>query len=650
MIAKEDIETIRRSDLFDPEWYLSQYPDVKALGMDPAEHYLWVGARLGRNPSPKFDAATYLKAHEDVAIQGGNPLLHHLSGQRKPVRRSPANIPKVPFVRHVPPHLSREYEVVEKAFDHQFYFRKYYDIAQVRIDPVKHYIEHGGREGRDPSPDFVTRYYVDRYPDVAESGLNPFYHYLTIGKAEGRSATPLGAGHPDFDTICEILGRAPKAVEADVIERRRDLRERLEHGVLGEMITKAAELDPLIHRSTLAGTAARIPPFLSDVSLSQVAAIYRLQKAAGWRRARAVVAIRSGGVSGAARLAGRLTTALAEIYGPDEIVVLRTDARKSNHPTWFPAGCRDIDFAGIAEALPQYEKELLFVEFLRSLAPDAAFNLNSKLFWDIMQPFGKALSASMSLHAYLFCNDKTVYGEWDGYPARYFYRYFDTYKSTLVDSHFLAEDLREKFQIPPAQQHKLVALDTPINDPVPLAKAPPVSPDRRPQIFWAGRFDRQKRVDIVVAVAAQVPEADFRLWGKSDLDQDFQRLTLPPNLSVAGTYQSFSDLPLSECDMWFYTSEWDGVPNVLLEVTPTGIPLVSSTAGGCTELLAEGLCERVDDIEDVGAFAAAIRRVLANPAQAREKARRLREHVLARRAPDVYRAAVRQLLSEGVSP
>lgn len=33
---------------FDPEWYLAAYPDVAMLGMNPAEHYTWIGHALGR--------------------------------------------------------------------------------------------------------------------------------------------------------------------------------------------------------------------------------------------------------------------------------------------------------------------------------------------------------------------------------------------------------------------------------------------------------------------------------------------------------------------------------------------------------------------------------------------------------------------------
>lgn len=38
---------------FDPEWYLDYYQDVVQLGMDPFEHYNWIGQRLGRAPNKK---------------------------------------------------------------------------------------------------------------------------------------------------------------------------------------------------------------------------------------------------------------------------------------------------------------------------------------------------------------------------------------------------------------------------------------------------------------------------------------------------------------------------------------------------------------------------------------------------------------------
>lgn len=77
-IGNEELDELRNSALFDEKYYLEQYPDVKMLGIDPLEHYLWVGARIGRNPSSAFDTNGYLDLHLDVSDAGVNPLLHYV--------------------------------------------------------------------------------------------------------------------------------------------------------------------------------------------------------------------------------------------------------------------------------------------------------------------------------------------------------------------------------------------------------------------------------------------------------------------------------------------------------------------------------------------------------------------------------------------
>lgn len=55
-VTQQQIATVRNWRQFDATWYLAEYPDVQAAGMDPAYHYLWLGQRIGRRPSPHYDA------------------------------------------------------------------------------------------------------------------------------------------------------------------------------------------------------------------------------------------------------------------------------------------------------------------------------------------------------------------------------------------------------------------------------------------------------------------------------------------------------------------------------------------------------------------------------------------------------------------
>jgi GT2 family glycosyltransferase/glycosyltransferase involved in cell wall biosynthesis len=68
---------MKKSGLFDSEYYLNVNPDVAKSGVDPLIHYMAFGANEGRNPNPLFDTACYLRLNRDVAESGMNPLAHY---------------------------------------------------------------------------------------------------------------------------------------------------------------------------------------------------------------------------------------------------------------------------------------------------------------------------------------------------------------------------------------------------------------------------------------------------------------------------------------------------------------------------------------------------------------------------------------------
>jgi lipopolysaccharide biosynthesis protein len=70
-IDQELVRRIKASGLFDEAWYLASYADVHKSGLEPIVHYLWLGKRLGRDPSPSQDAKTRL---DDIA-NGGSGML-----------------------------------------------------------------------------------------------------------------------------------------------------------------------------------------------------------------------------------------------------------------------------------------------------------------------------------------------------------------------------------------------------------------------------------------------------------------------------------------------------------------------------------------------------------------------------------------------
>jgi hypothetical protein len=73
-----DYEDVKKSGLFDAEYYLTAYPDVAERNIDPLVHYLEEGARAGRDPHPDFDSAFYLEQSRLRGEEPNNPLLHYI--------------------------------------------------------------------------------------------------------------------------------------------------------------------------------------------------------------------------------------------------------------------------------------------------------------------------------------------------------------------------------------------------------------------------------------------------------------------------------------------------------------------------------------------------------------------------------------------
>lgn len=82
MNEAEARELVKASAQFDADWYSTKYPDVAKSGLDPVDHFLRIGAKLGRDPGPHFSSRRYLNESPDVARAGINPLYHYLKWGR----------------------------------------------------------------------------------------------------------------------------------------------------------------------------------------------------------------------------------------------------------------------------------------------------------------------------------------------------------------------------------------------------------------------------------------------------------------------------------------------------------------------------------------------------------------------------------------
>ncbi|MDM0017556.1 glycosyltransferase family 4 protein [Variovorax saccharolyticus] len=112
----EALEAIAASELFDASWYRKTYGDLR--GLDPAEHYVSVGAALGWSPSPEFNGIAYSRVHKDIGTM--NPLLHYLrygrvEGRRLCISRSIKDViqRELPALAQIEPDLMADNQLFE---------------------------------------------------------------------------------------------------------------------------------------------------------------------------------------------------------------------------------------------------------------------------------------------------------------------------------------------------------------------------------------------------------------------------------------------------------------------------------------------------------------------------------------------------------
>jgi glycosyltransferase involved in cell wall biosynthesis len=84
-------EIVFASGLFDADWYLATYPDVRVSNSDPLFHYLTNGWLKGYDPSERFNGQLYLECRPHVREDGLNPLLHYV------INGDPADPSNEPF-------------------------------------------------------------------------------------------------------------------------------------------------------------------------------------------------------------------------------------------------------------------------------------------------------------------------------------------------------------------------------------------------------------------------------------------------------------------------------------------------------------------------------------------------------------------------
>lgn len=228
-VSRTEFDAVVQSGIFDPEFYLSKYPEVADSGLNPLTHYLNYGRFEGRQASAVFEPSAYKNANRVVGLSGIEPSLHYaLIGRKGGLPRSQA---ESYCWKHRLDYESalmgaglspKEFDDIlnSDVFDREFYLERYPDVAEANLDPLLHYLIAGRFENRQASVGFNPQWYVDANPGVDFQGIEPFLHYVVSGRAKGlplRSAAELYCKNHGIDYETALQNTALSQTDFDAV-------------------------------------------------------------------------------------------------------------------------------------------------------------------------------------------------------------------------------------------------------------------------------------------------------------------------------------------------------------------------------------------------------------------------------------------------
>ncbi len=178
-------------------------------------------------------------------------------------------------------------------------------------------------------------------------------------------------------------------------------------------------------------------------------------------------------------------------------------------------------------------------------------------------------------------------------------------------------------------------------------------PRAAPTVLAIGRVVRQKNPELFVRAARlllrKFPEARFRWIGSGEMAERVTSSIAADGLSdrirFEGERRDVENV-LEEADLFWLTSDWEGLPNVVMEAMASGLPVVATDVGGTSELFVDGREGGLVGAGDADAIVESSRRLLSTATEyaaasraALESARKFSVEAMVDKMESIYDAA-----------
>lgn len=317
---------------------------------------------------------------------------------------------------------------------------------------------------------------------------------------------------------------------------------------------------------------------------------------------------------GADKVMLNMMKAIEEIHPGSKFTVITTLPNKNVWAKMLPKNTDLIEFGKLADGLAPYEKDELLSRIITQLKCKRLHIINSEYAYAWAYKHQELIKNHYDLTVSVFAS---CFIPESNFTCRFSFDdpfIFDIYKvvkKIFTDNQTFVEESVEKN----ALDEKMFKVQyQPIMDEV--KKVHHAEANKKVRVLWASRVTREKMPDMIKLIANKLDPKEFQIdvFGAFSDDVDKNFFNGVPVINYRGAFDGFSSLPTENYDILLYTSVGDGVPNILLEATAAGLPILASNDGGVHEFIQDGKTgSLVKEIRDVDGYVKKLKDFRKNP-------------------------------------
>lgn len=344
------------------------------------------------------------------------------------------------------------------------------------------------------------------------------------------------------------------------------------------------------------------------------------------------------GVGGTEKVLFNYIEAITEAHPDWHIAVIGRLPRRYHRTP--PPNVDFIDFSRATRGLEKYQKDLIWSRLLVQLQVKRLHLINNEYFYEwiaehlpVLAHEKYIVNASMFMREYTEEKDR-IRSVADPLLSNI----YPVINKVFTDNQNIIDEmlLNNAFD-----KERLVVHYQPESLPI-------ISPENRSfhkplRVLWAGRLAHQKRPDILKRISQSIDGDSFRIdvYGNST-HYDASFFKGAATITYKGPFNGIRSIPTNEYDVFLYTSSVDGVPNILLEITALGLPIVASDDGGVREFIHNKKTGVLVGIEDIDGYIKALSYMKSNPDQAKAMAIAAQELLQTQHSKQQFHDAVKR--------